>query len=346
MNDSFRLGSVFGITIRVHVLFLFMMGAIVFMSPDPTSALAILLALFGLVFLHELGHSLVAQSFGIRVVDITFWPLGGMARMSDIPESPRIEGLIAIAGPAVNFALAGIGFFVLMLTEGTRQVAGGVTMDLAASPLKMLIGMNLVLGGFNLVPAFPMDGGRVLRAWLGRSRDWVVATDQAVRVGRFVAILMAVAGLFYGNCMLVLIAGFVWWIGMRELMAVRLRHGLSPFAARRGFSSNGPGGMGGDANWSDRKGSSLFDGPPDSLSGLFEALVRKSQGRSLEEELEGQYRATRRAEPGPAAAPPQEPDARRPEVEIEGQAPRTAGFSEEEIRELERFKGRLRKPPS
>ena len=124
MNDSIRIGSVFGITIRVHILFLVLIGLLVLLASNPTAVLVGVLLLFTLVFLHELGHSLMAKHFGIDVLDITFWPLGGMARMSEIPEDSRVEGWIAIAGPAVNFALASIGLVVLLLTSGFEGRCG------------------------------------------------------------------------------------------------------------------------------------------------------------------------------------------------------------------------------
>ncbi|MCB0000786.1 MAG: site-2 protease family protein, partial [Anaerolineales bacterium] len=182
--------------------------------------------------LHELGHSIVAQSFGIRVLDITFWPLGGMARMSQIPENSRIEGLIAIAGPAVNFVLAGASLTFLLLPG----IAGSAVGDLA---LVFLL-FNVALGGFNLIPAFPMDGGRVLRAILGRKGDWVRATEGAVRVGRFFALLMFLSFFVTWNPVLPLIALFVWWTGQQELLAVRLRHataGFGPFGPFGAFGN-------------------------------------------------------------------------------------------------------------
>ena len=158
MNGSIQIGSILGITVRLHVLLLLMFAVLVFWLEQPPLVLAIL---FGCVLLHELGHSLVALAFGLRVIDITLWPLGGMARMSRIPESTRIEGLIAIAGPAVNFVLALAGFGAFVLWPGLQQ----------SELLAWFIGVNLLMGLFNLLPAFPMDGGRLLRAFLGWRGD-------------------------------------------------------------------------------------------------------------------------------------------------------------------------------
>ncbi|HEX6885415.1 MAG TPA: site-2 protease family protein [Planctomycetota bacterium] len=229
---SIKIGSAFGIPVRIHLTFLLLAWALVLFTTDPLRILGLMAVVFGCVLLHELGHSLVARGFGLRVADITLWPLGGMARMSEIPENSRIEALIAIAGPAVNFALAGLA--VVALSAGT---ALGLEPD--SGPERFLwffLVANVIQGGFNLVPAFPMDGGRLLRAFLGRKRDWLAATELAVRVGRVIAGLFLVGSLFamvqgQSFCMLPLVALFVWFEGTRELWSVRIRHGILPFGA-------------------------------------------------------------------------------------------------------------------
>src|SRR5262249_29872813 len=142
--------------------------------------------LFGVVLLHELGHSLMARRLGVHVVDITLWPLGGLARMAEIPESSRVEGLIAIAGPAVNFALAGLGLGALPPRPLQRAPAWLSHLWLP------FLGVNLFMGTFNLIPAFPADGGRLLRAWLARGGDWLGATETAVRIGRGISVILAI----------------------------------------------------------------------------------------------------------------------------------------------------------
>lgn len=235
MLGSFKIGSVLGITVRVHWLFLALIAFVLLGAPGPAASLDLavyLLMLFGLVFLHELGHSLVARRFGIRVYDITFWPLGGMARMSEIPEIPRVELLIALAGPAVNFALAALALPLApwsAIAGDAASVWGGLSAGFAG---KFLL-VNLALGTFNLVPAFPMDGGRVLRAWLARSGDWVAATERAALVGRLFALAMIALALAFPSqgLMLPLIGVFVWFAGSRELAAVRARHARRPSVA-------------------------------------------------------------------------------------------------------------------
>jgi Zn-dependent protease len=232
VNGSIKIGSVLGITVRLHVLLLVMFAVLVLYVHVQPLVLAIL---FGCVLLHELGHSLVALAFGIRVIDITLWPLGGMARMSQIPESTRIEGLIAIAGPAVNFLLAALGFGAWLLWGGAAQE------DLFG----WFIGANLMMGLFNLLPAFPMDGGRLLRAVLGWRGDWLGATESAVRIGRWFAVLLFVIGLvgvpgvplLAPNWALPLVALFVWMSGSQELAAVRARHAVQREFQNAGFSA-------------------------------------------------------------------------------------------------------------
>ncbi len=239
MNGSIKIGSVFGISVRLHWLLLVMIAVLLVLGGPQGMLfeLGLVGTLFGIVLLHELGHSLVARAFGLRVVDITLWPLGGMARMSSIPESTRIEGLVAIAGPAVNFLLAALGLALYLVwgafvDPSTGEHALG---PLAQQLLEWFIGANLVMGAFNLLPAFPMDGGRILRAFLGRKGDWLAATETAVRVGRWIALVLGLAGLtgipglFEPNLGLPLVALFVWWSGLQELSAVRARHARSPF---------------------------------------------------------------------------------------------------------------------
>lgn len=241
MNLSFKIGNAFGIPVRIHATFLLLIYVLYISTPDPLLVLGATGVSFGCVLLHELGHSLVARNFGLRVADITLWPLGGIARMSEIPENSRIEGLIAIAGPAVNFALAGLA--ILGLFAG--HALGLEDDSLPHGFLLVFTGINLAQGGFNLLPAFPMDGGRLLRAFLGRKRDWLRATESAVRVGRIVALLLLIGALLLmregrGSCILMLIPLFIWFEGTRELWGVRLRHGATPFGAGFGFRPSAP----------------------------------------------------------------------------------------------------------
>jgi len=242
LNGSLKLGSVLGITIRVHVLLLVLFGFVVLRAQAAFMAGLLIVTLFGIVLLHELAHSVVAMRFGMKVLDITLWPLGGMARMSEIPESSRIEGWVAIAGPALNFVLAAIAF-PFWLHANLYDTASATY----ATWISYFFVANVGLGGFNLIPAFPMDGGRLLRAFLGRNGDWLGATERAVRVGRVLAFGLALFGCltvgFLGlqSVSFVLVALFVWWAGSQELHAVRARHGLDPLAAFRAFAARATG---------------------------------------------------------------------------------------------------------
>lgn len=302
-----------GIPVRIHWTFLVMIYMVATLGSsqgDASGTLTILGITFGSVFLHELGHSLMARRLGIRVLDITFWPLGGMARMSHMPEDSRVEGLVAVAGPLVNFVLAGIGLVFLPL---------GASASLQApSWAAILISINLMIGTFNLIPAFPMDGGRILRAALARNNDWLSATEGAVKVGRFFASLMFFGSLMYslstGNmgllCVMPLIAGFIWITGAKELLSVRLRHGQSPFGQMPGFGQ-GPFGAGASQE------------EPDAQAEWQGGEGRQSGEQTVER---GEY------------------DARRPGDW--SQAPPKGGFSQEDIKRLEDFHGRLPRPES
>ncbi|HKD99954.1 MAG TPA: site-2 protease family protein, partial [Planctomycetota bacterium] len=188
MRWSWRLGSVAGIAVHLHATFALLVGAIaafqLVTNPFPLAVfnVALLVALFASVLLHELGHAFTARAFGIRTREITLLPIGGVARLERMPREPAHEFLVAIAGPAVNVVLA----FVLV---PAFFVAGGTLEELFAVPLlgapvgvglpallASLACMNLTLGAFNLLPAYPLDGGRLLRAVLGNFTTHARAT--------------------------------------------------------------------------------------------------------------------------------------------------------------------------
>lgn len=231
MFGSIRIGSVAGIPIRVHVLFLLLVAALAFAPGTGAFELAAFGVLVVCVVLHELGHALMARRFGIRVVDITLWPLGGLARLSHMPESSRVEAAIAAAGPAVNVALALAALPIILATAGAPA---------AESPVAVLalafVAVNALMAGFNLLPAFPTDGGRLLRAWFARKHSWTEATRRAVWIGRAVAIAIGAAGIAWGQWMLPLVALWLWWTAGIELAQVRARHAVDAMAAPAGFT--------------------------------------------------------------------------------------------------------------
>ncbi len=216
--------EVFGIRIRVHPTFLWLLLILLVVSGRLDTVVWTLIV-FGFVVLHEVSHGLVARAHGVPVHDITLLPIGGVARLGAMPEHPATEFNIAIAGPVLNFVLAGLAYLLLSLIPGANA---GVVGDLLAGVLTV----NLALGTFNLLPAFPMDGGRLLRAYLATKRGYLEATRIAARVGRWIAAGLAAIsiGTLFGPgpwmWWLLFIAGFIYVSGKQEEMAVAARHAL------------------------------------------------------------------------------------------------------------------------
>lgn len=226
MPWSLNIGSIAGTQVRVHITFLLFLGWIFvasWVSGGPEAAwsgLAFMLLLFACVLAHEFGHIFMARGFGVATPDVTLLPIGGLARLERIPEKPHEEFLIAIAGPLVNVVIA-LG---LVLLAGARLNMS----DLAAvesakvSLIDRLAVVNLFLVLFNMIPAFPMDGGRVLRALLATRLGFVRATEIAAFIGQGFAFALGFAGLF-GNPMLIFIAIFVYLAAAGEAHGVALR---------------------------------------------------------------------------------------------------------------------------
>ena len=239
MFGSLDFGRVFGIPVRVSALFL---ALVLFAGMHAASrrpeALGLLAALIISLFIHELAHALVARRLGIQVIDITFMPHAGMARMRSLPEDPRIESFVALAGPVSNLILAAALWPVLALAPTTSAL--GV---FASS----MVVVNLFLGLLNLLPAFPMDGGRVLRSLLALRRGWFTATEQAVSIGRGLALGLLLIGILQlatgGSAWLgfsgLLIAAFLWIEGTKELWRVRLRWSGHPLGNLFGQAPSG-----------------------------------------------------------------------------------------------------------
>lgn len=249
MGWSWRLGRIAGIDLYVHPTFLILLAWVGLAHyfehgnlAEAVGGIVFILALFGIIVLHELGHALTARRFGIRTRDITLLPIGGVARLERIPEVPSQELLIALAGPAVNVVIAAlifVGLHVMNLAvhpaEASLRAGGGF--------LEQMFWVNVMLVVFNLVPAFPMDGGRVFRALLAMRTDYVRATQAAVAVGQGIAILFGLLGLM-SNPFLIFIALFVWLAGAQEAGLVTARSALAGIPVIRvmirDFRSLGP----------------------------------------------------------------------------------------------------------
>ena len=244
MRGSLRLGRIAGIKVFVHWTFFLLIGWIFTMHmmagkgpAGSTMGVVFILSLFACVLLHELGHALAARRYGVATRDITLLPIGGVARLERIPRNPTQELVIALAGPAVNVVIA------LALLVGLAAAYGsGIThrvAELQSNFFVQLMAVNIFLVVFNMIPAFPMDGGRVLRALLARRLDYGRATVIAARVGQGIAVGFAVAGLFVlGNPMLLLVAVFVFFGARAESNAVQVTNSLSGMQVQDAMMTN------------------------------------------------------------------------------------------------------------
>lgn len=235
MKWSLKIGRIAGIDLYMHATFLILIvwiAASGFLGHQTMSALlgsiGFILLLFVIIILHELGHALAARKYGIETKDITLLPIGGVARLDRIPEEPLKELVVAIAGPLVNLVIAAGIFVGISVTYGPAHIlsTGLENGDL----MTRLLWVNVWLAFFNLLPAFPMDGGRVLRALLAIRLDRPRATEIAVSVGHVMALLFGAVGIWLvNNPFLVFIAFFIWIGADGELQQVRVQsflHGI------------------------------------------------------------------------------------------------------------------------
>jgi len=243
MMWSFRIGSLFGIPIKLDLTFLLVLPLFAYLigaqigpvadvlntalaagidigaitsGPMPwILGLAAAIGLFVGVVLHELGHSLTAQRYGFPIDSITLWLFGGIAALSEMPENWKQEFTIAIAGPIVS-VLVGVASYVLFVL--TPEALGGVRFVLGYLAI-----LNVALAVFNMVPAFPMDGGRILRALMARNQPYAQATQRAASIGKFFAVLMGLFGLFAFNIILIGVAFFVYIAASSEAQQVTMK---------------------------------------------------------------------------------------------------------------------------
>jgi Zn-dependent protease/CBS domain-containing protein len=242
MGWSIKLRTVLGIAVHMHLTFLLLVAwvAASHWMRDGTAVAAatgvgFILALFACVLLHEFGHALMARRYGIGTRDITLLPIGGLARLEKMPEDPRQELSVALAGPAVNLVIAAL-LFVWLQISGTWEPLTNLDVS-GGSFVERLMIVNLFLVGFNLLPAFPMDGGRVLRALLAMRMDYTKATQTAAATGQLMAFVFGFLGLF-GNPFLLFIAFFVWIGAAQEAQHVQVKSSLDGVTVERAMQTN------------------------------------------------------------------------------------------------------------
>jgi Zn-dependent protease/CBS domain-containing protein len=223
MGWSLPIARIAGIQLRIHVTFLLLIAWLAYGyyaeggSPAALGRVLFILLLFLCVVLHEFGHAFAAKAYGINTPDITLLPIGGVARLERMPEEPKQELIIAIAGPLVNVVIA----LCLFLVIGSRALVSPMAMQ-SGDLLSNLLAINVALVLFNLLPAFPMDGGRVLRALLATRMSYVRATQVAATIGQGFAFLFGFAGLF-GNPFLLFIALFVYVGASQEAALAQIK---------------------------------------------------------------------------------------------------------------------------
>jgi len=245
MKSSYRIFRIFGISIELHITFILLLLILFTVGWLGESFIAglqlvlLFILLFTIVVAHEISHSIVALMWKIKVPRITLLPIGGMANI-EIPEKPHIELIMSIAGPLLNIVLSVICFLIILfavsdpipfLSEWKWDVfymskaifnPGGI--------LKFFLYINIVLAVFNLLPIFPMDGGRILRALLALFIEYTRATSIAVNIGQYLSLLMIILGIF-SNPWIAIIGVLIYFAGGQELKIVKLRHALSGLTA-------------------------------------------------------------------------------------------------------------------
>jgi Zn-dependent protease len=237
MKWSWKIARLWDIDVYVHATFLLIVGWVAYsywVEFQSLSAVArgvlFILALFACVVLHEYGHALMARRFGVKTRDITLYPIGGVARLERIPEKPIEELYVALAGPLVNVVIA---FLLAAILAGTGNLASAASLSMTTGGLlPRLLAANVLLVGFNILPAFPMDGGRVLRALLGMRMDHLRATQVAAAVGQAMAFIFGFIGLFR-DPVLIFIALFVWMGAEQEANMARIKHSLGGIPVSR-----------------------------------------------------------------------------------------------------------------
>lgn len=242
MKWQWKLGRFAGIDVYVHATFLLLIGWVGVSHwiehqswGEVFNGILFILALFACVVLHEYGHALTARKYGIKTRDITLYPIGGVARLERMPEKPIEELWVALMGPAVNVVIAA-GLFAYLYLTNSLVPLNQLTVA-SGSFLERLMTVNISLVLFNLIPAFPMDGGRVLRAILAMRMDYVRATQIAASIGQGMAFLLGFWGLF-NNPFLLFIAFFVWIGASQEASMVQMKNSISGIPVTRAMMTD------------------------------------------------------------------------------------------------------------
>ena len=237
MKWQWKLGRFAGIDVYVHATFLLLIGWVGYSHwlehrqwSEVFNGILFILALFACVVLHEYGHALTARKYGIKTRDITLYPIGGVARLERMPDKPIEELWVALMGPAVNVVIAA-GLFAYLFLTNSLVPLNELTVA-SGSFLERLMTVNISLVLFNLIPAFPMDGGRVLRAVLAMRMEYVRATQIAANIGQGMAFLLGFIGLF-SNPFLLFIAFFVWIGASQEASMVQMKNSVSGIPVTR-----------------------------------------------------------------------------------------------------------------
>lgn len=242
MKGSLKLGRFAGIDVFVHLTFFLLVGwvALIHWQNGRSVSAALvgvvfIVAIFACVVLHEYGHALMARRYGISTRDIILLPVGGVARLEKMPERPIQELWVALAGPAVNVAIAAALYVWLKLTASWEPFQ---SLTVTTGPfLERLMAVNIFMIAFNMIPAFPMDGGRVLRALLAIQMEYGRATRIAASIGRGIAVLFGVMGLFYYP-LLILIALFVWIGAGQEAGMAQLKSAIGDVPVHQAMVSD------------------------------------------------------------------------------------------------------------
>jgi Zn-dependent protease len=230
MRGAVKLFNLFGIPIYIHVTFLLL--PVLFYINWGLKGVFVVLFVFTCVTLHELCHSLAARRFGIRVRGITLYPIGGVASITAYPQKPGQEFLIALAGPMFNIVFALVFFYPLYRILGP-EVLFRPSFATWSQAIAYAFWINPSLAAFNLLPAFPMDGGRIFRAFLAKRVGFMKATRIAVGIGHFFALLFGSIGIMYWNFMLIIIAVFIYMAASSEEFQVELMEKIKSLASKQ-----------------------------------------------------------------------------------------------------------------